>query len=247
VTTLFSNFGYRPDPKGPVTVVYLDAARRSSAVLREEDLHAYVDAALSADRRADVEARLARDRAAEERASGYRTLNIDLHRLFDCDLPPMTPSLQLKSAELERRLASRHFLSSLRCGAFGNPAALGTAVGRSIMQISRWLRSNPLRSADASIVLGHTAAAIDRSPLAAVAIVAGVIVFAGMTWPMVAGEPPSCADRVEAAAKQVAKTKPASELAERLASVGFMCRVGETERADQLLAQLGDEVRQPRH
>lgn len=115
------------------------------------------------------------------------------------------------------------------------------------MRLIQWIAGNPLRGADATMVLGRTAAAIDRSPLAAVAVVAGVIVAAGVGWPILAGAPASCADRVEAAAKQVAKARSSPDLAERLASVGFMCRVGETEWADQLLAQLDEEVRQPRH
>lgn len=111
----------------------------------------------------------------------------------------------------------------------------------------RWLAGNPFQRADASLVLDRTAAAIDRSPLVSVVVVAAFIVMAGVGWPMLAGEPASCADRVEAAAKQAAKGRSSPELAERLASVGFMCRVGETERADQLLARLDEEARRPQH
>ena len=64
---------------------------------------------------------------------------------------------------------------------------------------------------------------------------------------MLAGEPDSCIERVDAAAKQVARSKSPPELAERLARVGFMCRSGETDRADQLLARLDEEVRSQGH
>lgn len=248
MTTLFSNFWYRPSEDGSVTVVYLDSARQlSSGTLEDGDLHAYVDAALNVGRRSDVEAKLARDPAARAAACAYRDLNVDLHRLFDRVLPPLTLPLEALSCELERRLASRSAISSLPYGAVRGAAAFVRAVGRSVMRLIRWFAGNPWRGADATLVLGRTAAAIDRSPLSAVAVVAGVIVAAGVGWPMLAGEPASCADRVEAAAKQVAKARSSPELAERLASVGFMCRVGETERADQLLARLDEEVRQPRH
>jgi hypothetical protein len=187
------------------------------------------------------------DRASRAVASAYRNLNIDLHRLFDVALPPPDARLSALSRELERRMVRRHILSSLPNAAWMGVSAFATGMRRSIMHGIRWPAGNPFQRADASLVLDRTAAAIDRSPLVSVVVVAAFIVLAGVGWPMLAGEPASCADRVEAAGKQVAKGRSSPELAERLASVGFVCRVGETERADQLLARLGEEARQPQH
>lgn len=48
----------------------------------DDDLHAYADDLLAADRRAEVEAVLARDPDAAARVAFYRQLNADLHRLY---------------------------------------------------------------------------------------------------------------------------------------------------------------------
>lgn len=223
------------------------AVRRAATGIDEDELHAYVDGLLEADRRSGVESRLAQDPASKAAASVYRNLNIDLHRLFDVALPPLDARLSALSRELEQRMVRRHILSSPPNAAWMDVSAFATGVRRSIMRGIRWLAGNPFRRADASLVLDRTAAAIDRSPLLSVVVVAAFIVLSGVGWPMLAGEPASCADRVEAAAKEVAKGRSSPEIAERLASVGFMCRVGETERADQLLARLGEEARQPQH
>ncbi len=111
----------------------------------------------------------------------------------------------------------------------------------------RWLSGNPLRGADAGIVLDRAATAIDRSPLASVVAVACFIVVAGVGWPMLADAPASCIERVDLAAKQAARSRSSPELAERLARVGFMCRSGETDRAEQLLARLDEDVRSQGH
>ncbi|MBL8687717.1 MAG: hypothetical protein JNL04_01380 [Rhodospirillaceae bacterium] len=248
MTTLIPNFGFRAADQeaSDVRVVHLDM-RRAAAGIGEDDLHAYVDGLLGAERRPVVEGRLAQDPARRAAVTAYRDLNIDLHRLFDVALPLPDARLSALSRELDRRMAQRHILSSLPNAAWAGVSAFATGMRKSIMRGPRWLAGNPFRRADAGLVFDRTAAAIDRSPLVSVVVVAGFIVLAGVGWPMLAGQPASCADRVEAAAKQVAKGRLSPELAERLASVGFMCRVGETERADQLLARLGEEARQPQH
>lgn len=48
----------------------------------DDDLHAYADDLLAAERRAEVEAMLARDPEAVARVAFYRQLNADLHRLY---------------------------------------------------------------------------------------------------------------------------------------------------------------------
>ena len=115
MTTLFPYFGFqaanRPGPDNPDgtqrNVVELSRyLRRAGGEVDEAELHAYVDCILEAGQRARVEAKLARRPEAGAIASAYRRLNIDLHRLLDRDLPPLTASLEALSRELERRLSS---------------------------------------------------------------------------------------------------------------------------------------------
>lgn len=119
VTTVFTNIVFEaanqdtPDVK----VVRLAEVGRSSGTIDEADLHAYVDALLKAGRRAAVEAALARDPDALSATTAYRALNVELHRLFDRDLPPLTEPLEALTRELDRRLASCRALPSLLHGA----------------------------------------------------------------------------------------------------------------------------------
>ncbi len=110
-----------------------------------------------------------------------------------------------------------------------------------------WLASRPLRGADGAAVLDQAATAIDRSPLGSVVVVVGIMLLVGVGWPMLAGEPASCVERVDAAPKQAAWSSPSPELAERLASVGFMCRAWETDRADQFLVRPDEASRSTSH
>jgi hypothetical protein len=248
VTTLFPDFGFRAaNQGGPCegdAVVRLPMVRRQSEIdIAGDDLHAYVDAVLDAGHRSAIEARLARDPAAVEAATAYRTINIDLHRLFDRELPPLTQSLEALTRELERRLGARQTWSWIPPALVGLAVA-GNEMRRSTMRAVKWLAGNPLQGVNPDLVVGRVGAAIDRSPLASVMVVALVITLGGLAWPLVAGQPASCAEKVESTAKYVAKSGLSAELAERLAGVGFMCRVGDTERADLLLARLDEEARQ---
>lgn len=244
------NAGFRSaNQDGPdVTVIRLASVRRAAPTIAPDDLHAYVDGSLDPGCRSTVEALLARDPDAQSAVRAYRDLNIDLHRLFDRDLPPIVPPLEALVRELDRRVAaSRLILSSSPHGAMARILAFAMRPGRQIMRRIRWFARNPLRGADASLILDRAATAIDRSPLASVIVVAAFILMTGIGWPMVAAEPASCSERVDAAAKQAATARPSPELAERLANVGFMCRVGEADRADQLLARLDEETRRFQH
>lgn len=148
-----------------------------------------------------MEAYLASHPEAGVMAAAYRLLNIDLHRLFDRDLPPLTASLEALSQELERRLNA---LSS--------------------------------RKPDAGDVLR-------LAPLSSLVVVVSLIALAGLAWPLVAGQPGSCATRVEALAKATAKGRFAPELGERLAGAGRLCRAGDPDRAELALTRLEYETR----
>jgi anti-sigma factor RsiW len=88
------------------TVFDLAAIRRAQAV-DEGDLHAYVDALLETGRRAAIEAQLAQNPESRLAALAYRVINVDLHRLFDCALPPLSAPLERLSRELGRRIDRR--------------------------------------------------------------------------------------------------------------------------------------------
>lgn len=98
------------DSKEPAGAVVLDFASyyvRRERSIGEEELHAYVDAVLDAGRRAAIEAALAQDDCASARVASYRALNIDLHRLFDVELPPAPAPLAAMTREIERSLNTR--------------------------------------------------------------------------------------------------------------------------------------------
>jgi anti-sigma factor RsiW len=67
--------------------------------VREEDLQAYVDGLLDIDRRAAIEAYLARRPQEAERAAAYRAQNLLLHQAFDAvvDEPLSAPLDELKA------------------------------------------------------------------------------------------------------------------------------------------------------
>lgn len=151
-----------------------------------------------------MEAYLASHPEAGVMAAAYRLLNIDLHRLFDRDLPPLTGSLEALSRELEWRLNA--------------------------------LSSREARKPDAGDVLR-------LAPLSSLVVVVSLIALAGLAWPLVAGQPGSCATRVEALAKATAKGRFAPELGERLAGAGRLCRAGDPDRAEPALTRLEYETR----
>ncbi len=247
VTTVINNFRLQAanhDTPGGM-VVRLAPAHEPSATFEDAELHAYVDGVLEPGRRSAVERMLARDPGAWSAATSYRDLNIDLHRLLDGELPPLAASLDDLARELERRLASGCTLSSHGALAWMGP--FGRGPRRLIMRGIGWLASKPLRGAGVAAVLDRAATAIDRSPLGSVVVVAGIMLLVGVGWPMLAGEPASCVERVDTAPKQAAWSRPSPELAEKLASVGSMCRAGETERADRLLARPDEASRSPSH
>jgi anti-sigma factor RsiW len=96
--------------------------------LDESDLHAYIDGRLSVERRLRVEAWLAGDAAAAERAAHYRAQVEALHLLFDPVLhEPEPPSIAKARARLEAGLAED--------------------------RRRRWLRSPPVRAAAAVALL----------------------------------------------------------------------------------------------
>ncbi|MDJ0947726.1 MAG: hypothetical protein QNJ94_02265 [Alphaproteobacteria bacterium] len=69
--------------------------------LAEEDIHAYVDGHLEAERRAEIEAYLAAHPAEARRVEDYRAQNIRLHALFDAHRhEPIPPSLQYLQIQL---------------------------------------------------------------------------------------------------------------------------------------------------
>lgn len=248
MTTLFPDFGFRAanqsrPREGDAVIRLATVCRKPEIDVGGDALHAYVDALLEAGQRSAIEARLARNPAALEAATAYRTINIDLHRLFDRDLPPLTQSLEVLTRELGRRLDSRQTWSWIPPAVAGLAVA-GNQTRRSIMRAVRWLARNPLQGVTPDLLVGRVGAAIERSPLASVMVVALVIAFGGLSWPILAGQPASCAERVEATAKYVAKAGLSAGLAERLSGVGLMCRVGDTEQADLLLARLDEEARQ---
>jgi len=144
-------------------------------------------------------------------AAAYRRLNIDLHRLLDRDLPPLTASLEALSHEFERRL------SALSSSAARRRRAVG--VGE----------------------------AIRRAPAVTAVVVISLIAIAGLSWPLVAGEPASCPARVEALAKSAAKGRFTPELGERLGAAGRLCSDEDPVRADQELTRLEYEARRVRH
>ena len=117
MTTVFPTFGLRaanqdelcePDCRG-VVFDLASIRHQTECLVTDDDLHAYVDAVLEAGQRAAVEARLARDPEARLMALAYRILNVDLHRLFDRDLPPISASLEALTRELERRINAPPF------------------------------------------------------------------------------------------------------------------------------------------
>ncbi len=192
-------------------VVNLSSYVRRATEAEEAELHAYVDCVLEAGQRARVEAQLARSPEAGMIAAAYRRLNIDLHRLWDRDLPPLTASMEALSREFERRLSALSSPEARRRRAEG--------VG----------------------------AAIRRAPAVTAVVVISLIAIAGLTWPLVAGEPSSCSTRVEALTKSAAKGRFAPELGERLAAAGRLCSAGDPVRAEQELTRLEYETRRVRH
>lgn len=195
----------------------LSSRRRRAAEIDQVDLHAYVDACLEAGRRAHIEAMLASDPEAGLLAAAYRSLNINLHRLFDRDLPPLTASLEALSRELDRRLSARR-----QSGEF---------------------REAPIGRVDVETATGRLADAVHRAPLMSVVAIASFIALVGLAWPLVAGQPASCSDRVGALAKSVAKRSAIPELGERLAVTALLCSAGDLERAEQELTRLEYETR----
>ncbi|MBM3548017.1 MAG: hypothetical protein FJX54_13780 [Alphaproteobacteria bacterium] len=87
--------------------------------------------------------------------------------------------------------------------------------------------------------------AVDRAPLASIAVMALAIVLGGMAFPVLLSPQPSCAARVDAAAKSVARVRGAPELGQRLAAASLLCEAGDAARAEGLLAELGEKTRQP--
>lgn len=228
MTTLFPIFGLQAaneqalsgnggdDAGQGGTVFDLCSRRRRTAEIDEVDLHAYVDACLEAGRRAHIESMLASDPEAGLMAAAYRSLNINLHRLFDRDLPPLTASLEALSRELDRRLSARR-----QSGEF---------------------RETPIGRVDVETAIGRLADAVHRAPLMSVVAVASFIALVGLAWPLVAGQPASCSDRV-GGAKSVAKRSAIPELGERLAVTALLCSAGDLERAEPELARLEYETR----
>jgi hypothetical protein len=112
LATLLQNSGLRAanqdrsdNPSWPTEVVDFVAFRSArTAGLGANDLRAYVDAVLEEGRRAAVAAGLRRDREAGEAVAAYRAINVDLHRLFEVDLPPLATALACPSRELRRRI-----------------------------------------------------------------------------------------------------------------------------------------------
>jgi hypothetical protein len=217
VTTLFPNFGFQanrrarsgpPADSGRNVIDLSSHLGRATEEAAEVELHAYVDCSLETGRRARMEAYLASHPEACVMAAAYRLLNIDLHRLFDRDLPPLTASLEALSQELERRLNA--------------------------------LSSRETRKPDA---VAHAGDVFHRAPLSSLVVVVSLIALAGLAWPLVAGQPGSCATRVEALAKATAKGRFAPELGERLAGAGRLCRAGDPDRAELALTRLEYETR----
>ncbi len=220
VTTLFPLFGFQaanrsgsddPEMTPPNIIELSPYLRQAGEEIGEADLHAYVDCVLEAGHRARVEAQLARCPEDGMIAAAYRRLNIDLHRLLDRDLPPLTASLEALSREFERRL-----------NALSSPEA-------------RQRRADGVGDA------------IRRAPAVTAVVVISLIAIAGLTWPLVAGEPASCSTRVEALEKSAAKGRFAPELGERLAAAGRLCSAEDPARVERELTRLEYETRRIRH
>ncbi|MBI1209109.1 MAG: anti-sigma factor [Azospirillum sp.] len=80
----------------------------TSGLVRESDLHAYVDGQLDPGRRLEVEAWLASDGEVAARVDDYRTQTEALHALFDGVLAePVPETLALSATALADRLTSR--------------------------------------------------------------------------------------------------------------------------------------------
>lgn len=127
----------------------------------DDDLHAYVDGALSPERRNEVEAHLAATPADAARVDAYRRLNADLHRLYDSvlDEPVAAPTPRV-AAPPRRWLVPAIAASMLLAGIGGGwllrdltlPEARRTTIVREIRDAD-W----PVQAARA-----HTAFVVER-------------------------------------------------------------------------------------
>jgi anti-sigma factor RsiW len=92
--------------------------------ISDEDLHAYLDGALEAERLLHIARHLARHPPAAARAESFRAQNAAMHALFDEILREPVPRRL-------RRLTQRHPARSALCRAFARTfAALGTPTPR---------------------------------------------------------------------------------------------------------------------
>lgn len=238
----------RCDVTSDRVVFDLAAIRGARAgAIDEGDLHPYVDAALEAGRRAMIEAQLARDPQLRLAALACRVINVDLHRLFDHELPPLTAALERLSRELERRIGRR----TARHAQIRYWSAKARQAFFSLRRRDAWrsiMRTTERRDAyadrkTAGALVDWVATAIDRAPLLSIVAVATLITLGGMTWPALINPVPSCSERVEAVAKSVARVRGAPELGQRLAAAGLLCEAGDSARAEGLLAQVGEDAR----